>query len=221
MRTAPPSCSSPAATTRYVRCGTDGRCGRTDRSPWVTWLATGTESPSSTARWGGQPSHPHTLTPSVHQLRSSLPVALLFLFENPLFCRFQGDARYLISNSKDQSIKLWDIRKFSPKEGLAASRQAVTQQNWDYRWQQVPQRGVGGGGCWGGGCGGGWRVVVSNGCLSVLSSPEEAPAGGGHLGDDLPGSRRPPHAHPLPLLPRVQHRPEVHLLRLLHGQDRQ
>lgn len=54
---------------------------------------------------------------------------------------FQGDARYLISNSKDQSIKLWDVRKFSPKEGLAASRLAVTQQNWDYRWQQVPQRG--------------------------------------------------------------------------------
>lgn len=57
-----------------------------------------------------------------------------------LWC-FQGDARYLISNSKDQSIKLWDVRKFSPKEGLAASRLAVTQQNWDYRWQQVPQRG--------------------------------------------------------------------------------
>lgn len=56
-------------------------------------------------------------------------------------CVYQGDARYLISNSKDQSIKLWDIRKFSPKEGLAASRLAVTQQNWDYRWQQVPQRG--------------------------------------------------------------------------------
>lgn len=57
----------------------------------------------------------------------------------------QGDARYLISNSKDQSIKLWDVRKFSPKEGLAASRLAVTQQNWDYRWQQVPQRGEEGG----------------------------------------------------------------------------
>uniref|UniRef100_A0A8C6KXV3 Ddb1 and cul4 associated factor 11 n=1 Tax=Nothobranchius furzeri TaxID=105023 RepID=A0A8C6KXV3_NOTFU len=56
------------------------------------------------------------------------------------FIHSKGDARYLISNSKDQSIKLWDIRKFSPKEGLAASRLAVTQQNWDYRWQQVPQR---------------------------------------------------------------------------------
>ncbi|XP_061777876.1 DDB1- and CUL4-associated factor 11 isoform X1 [Nerophis ophidion] len=57
------------------------------------------------------------------------------------FIHSKGDARYLISNSKDQSIKLWDIRKFSPKEGLAASRLAVIQQNWDYRWQQVPQRG--------------------------------------------------------------------------------
>lgn len=56
------------------------------------------------------------------------------------FIDSKGDARYLISNSKDQTIKLWDIRKFSPKEGLAASRLAVTQQNWDYRWQQVPKR---------------------------------------------------------------------------------
>ncbi|XP_026093504.1 DDB1- and CUL4-associated factor 11-like [Carassius auratus] len=56
------------------------------------------------------------------------------------FIHSKGDARYLISNSKDQTIKLWDVRKFSSKEGLTASRQAVTQQNWDYRWQQVPQR---------------------------------------------------------------------------------
>ncbi|CAM9803929.1 DDB1- and CUL4-associated factor 11 isoform X1 [Lampetra fluviatilis] len=56
------------------------------------------------------------------------------------FIDTKGDARYLISNSKDQSIKLWDVRRFSPKEGLEASRQAVTQQNWDYRWQQVPKR---------------------------------------------------------------------------------
>ncbi|XP_069044177.1 DDB1- and CUL4-associated factor 11 isoform X2 [Lepisosteus oculatus] len=56
------------------------------------------------------------------------------------FIHSKGDGRYLISNSKDQSIKLWDVRRFSPKEGLAASRLAVTQQNWDYRWQQVPQR---------------------------------------------------------------------------------
>lgn len=53
----------------------------------------------------------------------------------------QGDARYLISNSKDQTIKLWDIRRFSSREGMEASRQAATQQNWDYRWQQVPKKG--------------------------------------------------------------------------------
>ncbi|XP_063310976.1 DDB1- and CUL4-associated factor 11 isoform X1 [Pelobates fuscus] len=56
------------------------------------------------------------------------------------FIHSKGDARYLLSNSKDQSIKLWDIRRFSGPEGLEASRRVVTQQNWDYRWQQVPKR---------------------------------------------------------------------------------
>ncbi|NP_001080744.1 DDB1 and CUL4 associated factor 11 L homeolog [Xenopus laevis] len=56
------------------------------------------------------------------------------------FIHSKGDARYLLSNSKDQSIKLWDIRRFSGPEGLEASRKAVTHQNWDYRWQQVPKR---------------------------------------------------------------------------------
>ncbi|XP_026056864.1 DDB1- and CUL4-associated factor 11-like [Carassius auratus] len=56
------------------------------------------------------------------------------------FIHSKGDARYLISNSKDQTIKLWDVRKFSPQEGVSASRLVVAQQNWDYRWQQVPQR---------------------------------------------------------------------------------
>ncbi|KAK2104005.1 DDB1- and CUL4-associated factor 11 [Saguinus oedipus] len=56
------------------------------------------------------------------------------------FIDSKGDARYLISNSKDQTIKLWDIRRFSTREGMEASRQAATQQNWDYRWQQVPKK---------------------------------------------------------------------------------
>ena len=30
----------------------------------------------------------------------------------------QGDGRYLISNCKDQSIKLWDVRKFSGQSAL-------------------------------------------------------------------------------------------------------
>ncbi|XP_070187913.1 DDB1- and CUL4-associated factor 11-like isoform X2 [Littorina saxatilis] len=51
----------------------------------------------------------------------------------------KGDARYFVSNSKDQTIKLWDNRMFSPKEGVEATKKAVSSQRWDYRWQQVPR----------------------------------------------------------------------------------
>jgi len=51
----------------------------------------------------------------------------------------KGDSRYLITNSKDQSIKLWDVRKFSPREGMEATLSRVQQQTWDYRWQNVPK----------------------------------------------------------------------------------
>ncbi|XP_067945262.1 DDB1- and CUL4-associated factor 11-like [Watersipora subatra] len=47
----------------------------------------------------------------------------------------RGDGRYLITNSKDQSIKLWDIRKFATSEGIEATKHAVSKQDWDYRWQ--------------------------------------------------------------------------------------
>lgn len=50
----------------------------------------------------------------------------------------QGDGRYLISNSKDQSVKLWDMRKFSSSEAIQATRKAVARQMWDYRWQGAP-----------------------------------------------------------------------------------
>uniref|UniRef100_A0A673XIP8 Ddb1 and cul4 associated factor 11 n=1 Tax=Salmo trutta TaxID=8032 RepID=A0A673XIP8_SALTR len=63
-------------------------------------------------------------------------------YKPPLFT-LQGDARYLICNSKDQSIRLWDMRKFSPMEGLVASRLNIVQQDWDYRWQLVAQNGAG------------------------------------------------------------------------------
>ncbi|XP_056009202.1 DDB1- and CUL4-associated factor 11-like isoform X3 [Ostrea edulis] len=51
----------------------------------------------------------------------------------------KGDARYLLSNSKDQTIKLWDVRKFSPSEAVESTKKAVARQGWDYRWQQVPR----------------------------------------------------------------------------------
>ncbi|CAG5115960.1 unnamed protein product, partial [Candidula unifasciata] len=52
----------------------------------------------------------------------------------------KGDARYLISNCKDQTMKLWDIRQFSDPEGIEETKRAVSTNQWDYRWQQVPRK---------------------------------------------------------------------------------
>jgi hypothetical protein len=53
----------------------------------------------------------------------------------------KNDGRFLLSNSKDQSIKLWDLRMFSPKDSedsvLSASSSSTS---WDYRWDKVPKR---------------------------------------------------------------------------------
>lgn len=56
------------------------------------------------------------------------------------FIDSRGDGRYLLSNSKDQSIKLWDMRHLSSKKAQDETRQCVSRQNWDYRWQQVPRK---------------------------------------------------------------------------------
>lgn len=50
----------------------------------------------------------------------------------------RGDGRHLISNSKDQSIKLWDMRKFCPSHMLP-ERIEFIRRDWDYRWQEVPK----------------------------------------------------------------------------------
>lgn len=52
----------------------------------------------------------------------------------------RGDSRYLISNSKDQSIKLWDVRVFSSQSAVQSTMRAVYEQTWDYRWQGVPTK---------------------------------------------------------------------------------
>merc|ERR1740123_2557742 len=48
-------------------------------------------------------------------------------------------ARHIISNSKDQSIKLWDIRRFSSQTAIDESKNDISNQKWDYRWQRVPR----------------------------------------------------------------------------------
>ncbi|XP_018566503.1 DDB1- and CUL4-associated factor 11 isoform X2 [Anoplophora glabripennis] len=56
------------------------------------------------------------------------------------FIDSRGDGRHLISNSKDQSIKLWDVRVFSGEKAAEKSLKAVHDQTWDYRWQEVPRK---------------------------------------------------------------------------------
>ncbi|XP_054804357.1 LEC14B protein isoform X1 [Prosopis cineraria] len=47
----------------------------------------------------------------------------------------RGDGRYFISNGKDQTIKLWDIRKMSSNETCNPGYRSY---EWDYRWMDYP-----------------------------------------------------------------------------------
>jgi len=65
-----------------------------------------------------------------------LPVGyLLGHLEGITHVSSKGDGRYLITNSKDQSIKLWDLRKMSstmPSHGARHSSRT-----WDYRYGEL------------------------------------------------------------------------------------
>ncbi|WOL01826.1 LEC14B protein-like [Canna indica] len=56
--------------------------------------------------------------------------------EGITFIDSRGDGRYLISNGKDQAIKLWDIRKMSSSTNCDISRTRTS--GWDYRYSQYP-----------------------------------------------------------------------------------
>lgn len=66
---------------------------------------------------------------------------LLGHFDGITYIDSKNDNRYLISNSKDQSIKLWDIRVMG-KKGMESKAKSVRQTlkycEWDYRWDQTP-----------------------------------------------------------------------------------
>lgn len=55
----------------------------------------------------------------------------------------KNDSRYLISNSKDQTIKLWDMRMFSRsgntnQSSSSSRRRRRYYHRWDYRWDTIP-----------------------------------------------------------------------------------
>ena len=52
----------------------------------------------------------------------------------------RGDGRYILSNSKDQTAKLWDIRMMVPHTTHAAaySDGGRSGRTWDYRGQSYP-----------------------------------------------------------------------------------
>ncbi|XP_015578237.1 LEC14B protein [Ricinus communis] len=55
--------------------------------------------------------------------------------EGITFLDSRGDGRYLISNGKDQTIKLWDIRKMASN---ATCNAGLRNYEWDYRWMDYP-----------------------------------------------------------------------------------
>lgn len=58
-------------------------------------------------------------------------------YDGVTFIDSRHDGRYIISNSKDQSIKLWDLRQMAPQ---SIRDRPYQQRNWDYRWDDVPKR---------------------------------------------------------------------------------
>lgn len=57
--------------------------------------------------------------------------------EGITFIDTRGDGRYFISNGKDQSIKLWDLRKMSSNVNYKPRRRYA---EWDYRWMEYPEQ---------------------------------------------------------------------------------
>jgi len=58
--------------------------------------------------------------------------------EGITFVATKGDGRYVISNSKDQTLKLWDIRKMMERSDFNALRRKDFSCGFDYRWMVTP-----------------------------------------------------------------------------------
>ncbi|KAG0570671.1 hypothetical protein KC19_6G179300 [Ceratodon purpureus] len=61
--------------------------------------------------------------------------------EGITFIDSRKDGRYFISNGKDQTIKLWDIRKMTSGPTPCKKAKKIPSFNWDYRWMDYPGMG--------------------------------------------------------------------------------
>ncbi|KAG0626567.1 hypothetical protein M758_2G135300 [Ceratodon purpureus] len=61
--------------------------------------------------------------------------------EGITFIDSRKDGRYFISNGKDQTIKLWDIRKMSSGPTPSRRTRRIPSFAWDYRWMDYPGMG--------------------------------------------------------------------------------
>ncbi|XP_037926642.1 DDB1- and CUL4-associated factor 11 [Hermetia illucens] len=59
-------------------------------------------------------------------------------FDGITYIDSRNDGNYILSNSKDQSIKIWDLRRASPMDKEQSVRNEFIY-NWDYRWDNVPR----------------------------------------------------------------------------------
>ncbi|KAJ7559677.1 hypothetical protein O6H91_04G096100 [Diphasiastrum complanatum] len=70
---------------------------------------------------------------------NSKPAGILFgHLEGITFIDSKRDGRHFISNGKDQTLKLWDIRKMSSGPPNRSKLPKIPTFNWDYRWMEYP-----------------------------------------------------------------------------------
>src|SRR5436190_17585965 len=60
--------------------------------------------------------------------------------EGITFVATKGDGRYVISNGKDQTLKLWDIRKMMERSSFDALPKKDYSTGFDYRWMVLSSR---------------------------------------------------------------------------------
>ncbi|EDW02424.1 DDB1- and CUL4-associated factor 11 [Drosophila grimshawi] len=60
-------------------------------------------------------------------------------FDGITYIDSRNDGYHVLTNSKDQSIKIWDMRQPSGQRNRSDRQHHLTMTNWDYRWDRVPR----------------------------------------------------------------------------------